>query len=186
MVAEIAELLEYTIVGIRDANPNIQQLLTYTVNSPTESEGTQQGVIGIGNNAIRKKIAETYRYDYINLIHPAANISKYATFDVGIVVMAGATVNASVKVGRHCIINTNASIDHDCIIGDFVHISPNVALGGDVRVGEGTHVGIGACVIQGIVIGKGCTIGAGTVIIRNVPDGAIVVGNPGRIINNIK
>lgn len=56
------------------------------------------------------------------------------------------------------------------------------ALAGNVIVGEGTHLGIGACVIQGIRIGKWCTIGAGTVIIKDIPDGATVVGNPGKII----
>jgi acetyltransferase EpsM len=42
--------------------------------------------------------------------------------------------------------------------------------------------GIGVYAIQGIKIGKWCAIGAGIVIIRDVPDGATVVGNPGRII----
>ena len=57
-----------------------------------------------------------------------------------------------------------------------------------MEVGEGTHVGIGACVIQGIKIGKWATIGAGAVIIKDVPDGAVVVGNPAKIIkmNNLQ
>ena len=36
--------------------------------------------------------------------------------------------------------------------------------------------------IQGVKIGRWCTIGAGTVVIKDVPDGAMVVGNPARII----
>jgi acetyltransferase EpsM len=51
-----------------------------------------------------------------------------------------------------------------------------------VFVGEGTQVGIGACVIQGVKIGKWATIGAGAVIINDVPDYAVVVGNPGKVI----
>jgi len=50
------------------------------------------------------------------------------------------------------------------------------------HMGNGSHIGIGASVIQGITIGKWCTIGAGAVIIKDIPDGATVVGNPGRII----
>jgi acetyltransferase EpsM len=68
------------------------------------------------------------------------------------------------------------------VVADFVHISPNAALAGNVKVGEGTQVGIGACVMQNITIGKWATIGAGAVIIRDVPDYAVVVGNPGRIV----
>ena len=36
--------------------------------------------------------------------------------------------------------------------------------------------------LEGIVVGKDVVIGAGTVVITNIPDGAKVVGNPGRII----
>ena len=51
-----------------------------------------------------------------------------------------------------------------------------------VFVGEGTHIGINATVIQGIKIGKWATIGAGSVVIKDIPDYAVVVGNPGKII----
>ena len=36
--------------------------------------------------------------------------------------MNGATINANVKIGKNCIINTNANIEHDVIVGDFCHI----------------------------------------------------------------
>ncbi len=65
---------------------------------------------------------------------------------------------------------------------DFVHISPNVAIAGGVKIGEGTHIGIGACIIPGITIGKWVTVGAGAIIIKDVPDFAVVVGNPAKII----
>lgn len=80
------------------------------------------------------------------------------------------------------IVNTGASVDHDCKIDDFVHISPRATLCGNVIVGEGTQVGAASVIIPGIKIGKWCTIGAGTVIIRDVPDYAVVVGNPGKVI----
>ena len=55
-------------------------------------------------------------------------------------------------------------------------------MAGNVQVGEGTQIGIGASVIQGVKIGKWAMIGAGSVIISDVPDFAVVVGNPGKII----
>ena len=96
--------------------------------------------------------------------------------------MPGVVINARATIGKQVILNTGCSIDHDCFLEDFVHISPGVALAGNVRVGEGTHIGIGAVVIPGVKIGKWCTIGAGTVVLKDVPDGAMVVGNPGRMI----
>ncbi len=139
-------------------------------------------IISIGNNLTRKRLSEKLKAYFGRAIHPTSAVSKRAVIGDGTVIMANSTVNTDVIIGQHCIINTNASIDHDCEIGDFVHISPNVAIAGDVHVGEGTHLGIGSCVIQGIRIGKWAIVGAGTVVIKNVPDFAVVVGNPGRVL----
>ncbi len=184
VVIEIAERLSYSIGGLVDADPAIQQLLDYPVNTPFVINADDKWIIGIGNNNIRRKIAEGENRIYATLCHPSANISSRAQIGEGTVVMAGVSINSEVRIAKHCIINTNASIDHDCNIADYVHISPNVALAGDVSVGQGTHIGIGACVIQGIKIGKWCTIGAGAVVIRDVPDGARIVGNPARSIKS--
>lgn len=139
-------------------------------------------IVSIGNNLIRKQLTESLHVNFGIGIHTSAVLSARAKIGEGSVVMANTTINADSTVGKHCIINTNASIDHDCVIEDFAHISPNVALAGDVHVGEGTHLGIGSCVIQGVRIGKWVIIGAGSVIIADVPDFAVVVGNPGRIL----
>ena len=187
VIIEILEAQEIKVGGLVDDNPLLHSLLDYTVKQelsafPIDSE--DEFIISIGNNSTRKKIVSNNQYLYTNAIHPKSTISKRASIEKGTVIMAGVIINSEVKIGSHAIINTNASIDHDCILDDFVHISPNAALAGNVTVGEGTHIGIGACVIQGINIGKWCTIGAGAVIINHIPDGATVVGNPGRIIKH--
>lgn len=181
VIVEIAEDLKLDVEGFLDNNQSIKSIFEYPVINQIPSEGNI--FLSIGNNATRKRIAEKYtNFNYPILIHPTAIVSKRASINVGSVVMAGVTINSEVHIGKQCIINTSATIDHECKIQDYVHISPNVALAGDVEVGEGTQVGIGTSVIQGIKIGKWCTIGAGSVIIRDVPDYAVVVGNPGRII----
>jgi sugar O-acyltransferase (sialic acid O-acetyltransferase NeuD family) len=139
-------------------------------------------IISIGNNKIRQKLANKISANYQIAKHPNSIIASNVTFEEGSVVMAGAILNPDVKVGKHCIINSGAVIEHDCILNDFVHVSPNAALAGNVIIGEGTHVGIGAVVIQGVKIGKWATIGAGAVILNDVPDYAVIVGNPGKII----
>ena len=47
---------------------------------------------------------------------------------------------------------------------------------------QGTLIGAGTVVIPGISIGKWATIGAGSVITKDVPDNAVVVGNPSRVV----
>ncbi|MCX2473192.1 acetyltransferase [Pedobacter sp. MC2016-05] len=182
VVLEIAEDKGHLVEAFIDMDLNKKELL----NIPVLHEIPKQMInviIAIGNNTIRKRIVisnKTFRYP--TLVHSRANISHRTELGSGTVVMAGATINSNVNIGEQCIINTNASVDHDCLLGDFVHISPQVGLAGNVSVGEGTHVGIGATVIQNIKIGKWVTIGAGAVIIHDVPDFAVVVGNPGKII----
>ena len=185
VVCEIAQALGLLIEVFVDDNQDLQVVCNIPVVSEIPIKLTT-GILGIGNNKTRKKLASQYHtIEFPALLHSKANISTSAHLSPGAVVMAGATINSSVQIGAHVIVNTNASVDHDCIIEDFVHISPNVALSGGVRVGEGTHIGVGACVIPGIQIGKWATIGAGAVIINDVPDGATVVGNPGRIIKQV-
>ena len=165
---------------IVDDDKTISSVLKHPVKPPSALNNAPL-LIAVGNNNTRKKISETNELTIAKaVIHASAVISLSAVLKDGTVVMPQVAINAECKIGKHCIINTGAVIEHDCVLGDYVHISPNASLAGEVTVGEGTHIGVGACVIPGIKIGKWCTIGAGAVIIRDVPDGATVVGNPGR------
>lgn len=185
VIIEILELQQNIIAGLIDTNPNIKDLLGYPVHTSLgESLNNNETciIISIGNNVIRKKIAKTLSVNFIKAIHVSTNISSRCIIAEGSVIMAGVSINSNVIIGKHTIINTNSSIDHDCIVNDFVHISPNAAIAGNVNIGEGSHIGIGACIIQGVKIGKWVTVGAGAVIINDVPDYAVVVGNPGNVI----
>lgn len=175
---------EFLIEGIFDDEPKFDNIFDIKVfkTRPIEFFKDKQMIISIGNNRIRREISERINVTYLKAIHPSALISDNVEINKGTVVMAGVIINESVYVGKHCIINTGAIIEHDCIINDFVHISPRVSLAGNVSIGEGTHVGIASTIIQGIDVGKWVTIGAGSVIIKDVPDYAVVVGNPGKII----
>ncbi len=180
VIAEVIELSGGTVQQMVDADRSITEVIGYPVTQ--EIPGGYPIIIAIGNNHLRKSVAEESKAELGTAIHPSANISKRSLIDKGSVVMAGVSINSGTTIGKHCIINTNASVDHDCLIGDFVHISPNAALAGNVMIGEGSHIGIGSSVIQGIHIGKWVTIGAGAVIIEDIPDHAVVVGVPGKII----
>lgn len=139
-------------------------------------------IVSVGDNATRKKIVERFNANFHVAVHEKAIISRRTKIGEGSVIMAGVIINADSRIGKHCILNTGAIIEHDCDIADFVHISPNASIAGNVTVGEGTHIGIGAVVIQRVTIGSWATIGAGAVIIDDVPDYAVVVGVPGKII----
>lgn len=142
------------------------------------NDGNTDFVIGIGNNALRKMIVETYNVNWVSIIHPSAQIGFDAEIGKGTVVMANAVVNVCAKIGEHCIINTGAIVEHDNVIENYAHISPNVALGGTVRIGSLTHVGIGATVKNNTEICSDCTIGAGAVVIKSIKEPGTYVGVP--------
>ncbi len=175
---------ELKIEGILDDNPKIDSIFDIPVfnTKSIQSFSDKQLIISIGDNIKRKRIVENIQAIYRTIIHPKAIISRFSKIGDGTVIMAGAIINPDTIIGKHCIINTAAIIEHDCKLDDFVHISPNASMAGGVQVGTGAHIGIGATVIQGISIGRWTTIGAGSVIINDVPDYAVVVGNPGKII----
>ena len=139
-------------------------------------------VVAIGDNAIRKQVAERTEHSFINVQHSSAIISRYVQLGTGNMILHGAIVQAQTTIGNHVIINTGAQVDHDCVLHDYVHLGPGASLCGNVQIGEGTLVGAGAVVIPGKKIGAWATIGAGAVVISDIPDYGVAVGNPARII----
>jgi sugar O-acyltransferase (sialic acid O-acetyltransferase NeuD family) len=183
VIADILKCCSKDVAGIFDDDPEktIWNFINLKFPGPFNFSSDEL-ILSIGNNLVRKKIANMINANYHTAIHPSAIISSYSSIKEGSVVMGGALINADARIGKHCIINSHASIDHDCILKDFVHISPNATLSGDVFVGECTHIGSGAIIIPGKKIGLNVTIGAGAVVITDIPDNVVVVGNPARII----
>lgn len=141
-----------------------------------------RAVVAIGNNAVRKHVAAITRHEYMNAVHPSVIASSRASWGTGNMIMHGVIIQAQARMGNHCILNTGVRVDHDCSLDDFVHIAPGAVLCGTVSVGEGTFIGAGAVVIPGRKIGAWATIGAGAVVTRDIPDYAVAVGNPARVI----
>ena len=96
----------------------------------------------------------------------------------------------STKIGKNCdfkhdglgiVINSNA------IIGDNCQIGQNVTIGGrngmpPPVIGDNVLIGANALVLGDISIGNNAVIGAGSVCLIDIPENAVAVGNPARII----
>lgn len=183
VICSVLESLSMPIHGIFDDNPLITSLNEYTVIGSYKATYLPNDsiIISIGDNRIRKLIANRISHVFGQCIAPSAICDRNSQIEEGTVILHNAVVQRDAVIGKHCIINTAASIDHDCAISDFVHVSPRATLCGAVCIGEGSHIGAGATVIPNIKIGKWCVIGAGAVVISDVPDYSLVVGIPGRV-----
>ncbi len=184
VVFDILKSRNIQIDSIFDDNIKLVEFLGIKViHEPNEVQLKTPSVLAIGNNVIRKQVARRFTGLIGEAIsHSSAIISDDIQLAAGTIVMPGAIINAGSKIGKHCIINSGAVVEHDVRLEDFVHIAPNAVLTGNVSVDEGTQVGAGATIIPGVKIGKWASIGAGAVIIEDIPDFAVVVGNPGKII----
>ena len=142
-----------------------------------------QAIIGIGDCSIRKAVASRLPGTlWAVAIHAHSWVDPLCIVGGGSVVCAGAVIQVGAQIGGHCIVNTGATVDHDCQIGHFTHICPGVHLGGNVNVGEGSWIGIGSRIIQRITVGKNVMVAAGATVVRDVPDNAVVMGTPARIV----
>jgi sugar O-acyltransferase (sialic acid O-acetyltransferase NeuD family) len=182
----------YEICGIVDDNHaslpakilNCPVLGGREVLSRLYSEGIKTAIIAIGDNHIRKEIAEMLfneNFQFATAIHPSAVIGEEVRIGRGAVVMANTVINPGTVIGENAIINTSSSIDHDCRIGDFAHICPGATTAGGVVVGGLTLIGMGSSLLPCVTIGSQTIIGAGSVVTADLPDKVTAIGVPARV-----
>lgn len=117
-----------------------------------------------------------------NVIHDAAYISSKASMGHGNFLAPYAVVNAYASISNNCVLYSGAVVEHHTNLKDNVYMGPNASLAADIIIGENTYIGAGATVTPHVKVGKNVTLGAGTVIIEDIPDNAVVVGVPGKVI----
>lgn len=88
--------------------------------------------------------------------------------------------------GQSLVVNDNVIIGSNCILRHCTTIGvshTSESFSGDVPViGDGVDIGANVVIIGRVIVGSNSIIGAGSVVIRDVAEGSVVVGNPGRVI----
>ena len=134
-------------------------------------------------------------------IRPGARIGRACSFG------RNSFVDVNVKVGDFVKVQNNASLYEGVTLESGVFIGPHVIFTNDkvpraitpsgslktnddwelgrTVVRHGAALGAGAVIVTGIEIGRWAMIGSGSVVTKDVPEHALVVGNPGRIIGYV-
>jgi len=142
----------------------------------------------VGDNRVRAELVkklEGFNAGNLSawtLIHPRSAVGRGVEIGEGTCLAPGSIITTKAHVGRHCIVNVNASISHDCRIQDFCNINPGAVIAGNVSLGAGCYIGAGATVIDKVSIGDWTIIGAGAVVVDDVPPGVTAVGVPAKVI----
>lgn len=159
--------------------------------SEIERASRHSFVIGVGDNAIRKRIATRFagRLQFSNLIHPSATFGcrqrEVVNAAKGVIIAAGVRLTSSIQLGDFVLLNQNATIAHDCIIDSYVHVAPGANISGNVHLQEGVWIGAGAVINQGNdstkrTIGQNSMVGSGAVVIANCEPNAVYAGVPSK------
>jgi UDP-2-acetamido-3-amino-2,3-dideoxy-glucuronate N-acetyltransferase len=124
--------------------------------------------------------------------------TKIGTF---VEVQKGAKIGERCKISSHTFICEGVTIESEVFVGHSVTFVNDRMPRATTEFGvlttdadwicqqtlvqRGASIGSGATILGGITIGERAVVGAGSVVTRDVPAGAIVVGNPARILRKI-
>ena len=107
-------------------------------------------------------------------------------------------IGAKTVIGQECTFSAfqHISIGRECIVADrtmfidfdhgVVEVERPIRLQGiykrDVRVGNNCWIGYGAAVLRGCTVGDNAIVGTYTVVTKDVPDNAVAVGQPAKVV----
>ena len=142
------------------------------------------------------EIGEATRLGNFVFIRSETRIGSGCTIGSYVDIEGDVTIGANVSLQSACYITRGVIIEDDVFCGPRVttmndkricHRRPGLTFDRQApRIKRGARVGGGSVLLPGVTIGENAFVGAGSVVTKDVPDFAIVAGNPARIVGRVK
>lgn len=104
-----------------------------------------------------------------------------AVIGKGVLIHKRSAIPPNSRIGNGALIQAMAIMGHDVVVGDFSTVSSFAFIGGDTVIGRHTYIGPSSCLRNGLHIGDNVIVGMGSVVTKDIPDNAVVYGNPAKI-----
>ena len=135
-------------------------------------------------------------YAFVNLY--GCEIGDETSIGTFVEIQKGVRVGARCRIQSHTFICEGVTIEDEVFVGHNVNFlndrwpaavndDGSVRTPGDWRlertvVKRRATVGTGAIILPGVTVGEGAVVGAGAVVTKDVPAGAVIAGNPARVL----
>ena len=128
-----------------------------------------------------------------------AQVREHAVIGENCILSKDVYIDTGVNIGNSCKIQNSVSVYSGVTLENNVFIGPNACFTNDLtprafnndwhtvktQICEGASIGANATIICGNKIGKFAMIGAGTVVTKDIPEYALAVGNPARVVGYV-
>jgi acetyltransferase-like isoleucine patch superfamily enzyme len=119
-----------------------------------------------------------------NVLGDEVRIWNNATIDYGCTVGSRVRIHCGVYVGQFTTIEDDVFVAPGVILTNDPHPICTRCMKGPV-LRRRCRIGAGATLLPGVVVGEGALVGAGAVVTADVPAGAVVAGNPARVVKAV-
>lgn len=152
-------------------------------------------------------VSEQAKIEDGSTIWQNAQIREHVCLGRNCIVGQNVYIDFEVVIGDNVKIQNNASLYHGLKLEDGVFVGPHVIFTNDriprainpdgslksatdwevgrTHVCFGAAIGAGAVIVTGITIGRWAMVGSGAVVTKDVPDHALVVGSPARVLSYV-